>query len=77
MDLLAATGTSIVPIADAHASAAIDAFARYGKGQGHPAQLNMSDCFAYAVAAGHGAAMLYTGHDFAHTDIRPALQTNL
>ena len=71
-DLLAATSTSIVSITGAHADAAIDAFARYGKGQGHPAQLNMGDCFAYAVAAGLGAAILYTGNDFTHTDIRPA-----
>ncbi|WP_204262929.1 type II toxin-antitoxin system VapC family toxin, partial [Methylobacterium sp. BTF04] len=44
------------------------AFTRYGKGQGHPAQLNMGDCFAYAVAKNHRAALLYKGNDFANTD---------
>jgi ribonuclease VapC len=48
------------------------AFARYGKGRGHPAQLNMGDCFAYAVAKTHGAILLFKGEDFGQTDIRSA-----
>jgi len=51
---------------------AIDAFARYGKGQGHPAQLNMGDCFAYACARHFDVPLLYKGEDFAQTDIRSA-----
>lgn len=51
---------------------ALKAFARYGKGQGHPAQLNMGDCFAYAVAKTHNVPLLFTGNDFPHTDITPA-----
>jgi uncharacterized protein with PIN domain len=31
-------------IDEAQARLAADAFQRYGKGQGHPAQLNMGDC---------------------------------
>lgn len=53
--------------------AAAAAFERYGKGRGHPAQLNFGDCMAYAVAKTHGVPLLYKGTDFAFTDIRPAL----
>jgi ribonuclease VapC len=48
---------------------ALVAFVRYGKGQGHPAQLNLGDCFAYAMAKAHGARLLYKGDDFARTDL--------
>jgi ribonuclease VapC len=48
---------------------AIDAFARFGKGRRHAAQLNMGDCFAYACARLYGHPLLFTGTDFAKTDI--------
>jgi ribonuclease VapC len=49
-EFLAAARIDVVPITVSEASVALAAFARYGKGRGHPAQLNMGDCFAYAVA---------------------------
>jgi ribonuclease VapC len=52
---------------------AADAFLLYGKGRGHPAQLNFADCMSYAVAKHLGAPLLYKGSDFAHTDIESAL----
>lgn len=48
---------------------ALDAFARYGKGSGHKAQLNMGDCFTYAVAKSYRVPILYIGNDFVHTDM--------
>jgi ribonuclease VapC len=66
---LAAIEVSDVP-AEAR-FAALDAFARYGKGR-HPAALNFGDCFAYACARRIGAPLLYKGDDFALTDIEPA-----
>jgi uncharacterized protein with PIN domain len=45
------------------------AFSRYGKGPGHPAQLNLGDCFAYAVAKNHRTALLFKDEDFDKTDI--------
>lgn len=48
---------------------AISAMARYGKGRGHPAQLNFGDCFSYACAKAAGVPLLYVGRDFAHTDL--------
>lgn len=59
----------LVPITTDDAGRALDAFARYGKGTGHPARLNMGDCFAYAVARNHGVPLLYKGEDFALTDL--------
>jgi ribonuclease VapC len=48
---------------------ALGAFERYGKGTGHPARLNMGDCFAYAMAKQAGVPLLYKGDDFALTDL--------
>ena len=49
--------------------AAPDASEHYGKGRGHPAQLNMGDCFARACARHWGVPLLYEGGDFAWTDM--------
>jgi ribonuclease VapC len=48
---------------------ALEAFARYGKGRGHPARLNLGDCFAYAMAKRYGVPLLYKGDDFSQTDL--------
>ena len=61
-----------VTIGPAEAKAALAAFTRYGRGRGHPAQLNLGDCFAYAVARNQGIPLLFKGNDFASTDIEPA-----
>lgn len=66
----------IVPFDRQLSEAAFDAFRRYGKGQGGPAQLNIVDCAAYAVARARGLPLLFKGGDFAATDIRPALTRN-
>ena len=63
-----------MPITDAEAETALVAFSRYGKGRGHPAQLNLGDCFAYAVAKNHRTALLFKGADFDKTDIPVALR---
>jgi ribonuclease VapC len=52
---------------------AYTAYAKFGRGSGHPAKLNMADCAAYALAKSLDLPLLYKGGDFAHTDIRPAL----
>ena len=57
----------IVPFTDV----AVEAFLRFGRGR-HPAGLNFGDCMAYAVAAVAGLPLLYTGNDFARTDIPSA-----
>jgi ribonuclease VapC len=52
---------------------AFDAFRRFGKGQGHPAQLNLVDCAVYALAKVRAQPLLFKGDDFARTDIPSAL----
>jgi ribonuclease VapC len=61
-------GTSVIPFGERHWPAALDAFARFGKGR-HPAALNLGDCMAYAVAKLSGEPLLCTGDDFARTDL--------
>ena len=59
----------LLAVAPADGDAALEAFARYGKGRNHPAQLNPGDCFAYAMAKNCGVPLLFKGDDFAKTDI--------
>ena len=62
----------IEPVTVEQAKLARQAYRDYGKGSGHPAQLNFGDCFSYALARDKREPMLYTGDDFVHTDIRSA-----
>lgn len=73
-EFLTAARVRTVAITGKEAEVALDAFARYGKGRGHPAQLNMGDCFAYAAAKNYRAVLLFKGKDFSKTDIRPAIR---
>lgn len=71
--LLEAYRVEIVPVDREQADAAHQAFLRYGKGNGHRAQLNFGDLFAYALAKTRGVPLLFKGEDFAATDIASAL----
>ena len=71
-DFLRAAGVAVQPIQPETAHVALEAFARYGKGRGHPARLNLGDCFIYAQAKVGGASLLYKGEDFSKTDIESA-----
>ncbi|MDR2000779.1 MAG: type II toxin-antitoxin system VapC family toxin [Zoogloeaceae bacterium] len=62
-------GITLVPLDAKTASLAVKAFADYGKGRGHPAQLNLADCFSYACAKALEIPLLYKGKDFSHTDL--------
>ena len=65
-------GIDVVALPPEVGPLAIDAFARFGKGQRHAAQLNMGDCFAYACARHYGQQLLFKGSDFSKTDIDQA-----
>ncbi|TPM21336.1 type II toxin-antitoxin system VapC family toxin [Mesorhizobium sp. B2-3-6] len=65
---------TIVDLSAEHAQAGIKAYGLYGRGSGHPAKLNMGDCFAYALAKTRNLPLLFKGDDFIHTDIEPALR---
>jgi ribonuclease VapC len=72
-ELLEKAGIAVVPFDDEMATEAFDAFRRFGKGQGHPAQLNLVDCAVYALAKVRAQPLLFKGDDFARTDIPSAL----
>lgn len=65
-------GAVVAPFNEEHRHAAAQAFIRYGKGR-HPAALNYGDCMTYATAEVAGHPLLFTGEDFAQTDIPSAL----
>lgn len=56
----------------AQARTAREAYRDFGKGSGHPARLNLGDCFSYALAAETDQPLLFKGEDLVHTDIRRA-----
>jgi ribonuclease VapC len=61
----------LIPFGHGHWRAAQSAFVRFGKSR-HPAALNSGDCMSYATASVAGEPLLFTGDDFAMTDIPPA-----
>ncbi|MFN3399865.1 MAG: type II toxin-antitoxin system VapC family toxin [Ferrovibrio sp.] len=71
-DFVARHKIVIEPVTETQARIAREAYRDFGKGSGHPAQLNFGDCFAYALAKDLGEPLLFKGDDFRHTDVRPA-----
>jgi ribonuclease VapC len=71
--LIVAYGIEIVPTGRPDADAAHVANISYGKGSGHPAQLNFGDLFSYALAKVRDVPLLFKGDDFGKTDIASAL----
>ncbi len=71
--LLARAFIICIPMDEAIARIAADAFVRYGRGTGHPAALNFGDCISYATAKHLDCPLLFKGDDFRHTDVKVAL----
>ncbi len=67
---LGEASVAVTAIEPGHVYLAIEAFARFGKGRGHAAQLNLADCMSYACAKSRGVPLLYKGNDFARTDLK-------
>lgn len=61
----------VVAFNEEHLDSATVAFLRFGRGR-HPAGLNFGDCMSYAIASVAGLPLLFTGEDFAQTDIARA-----
>lgn len=70
-DLVRELGITVVPFGEAEWQAALQAYARFGRGR-HKAALNFGDCLAYATAAVAGDTLLFVGDDFTRTDIPAA-----
>jgi ribonuclease VapC len=73
-DLLRTANLTIEPVTEAQARIAREAYRDFGKGSGHPAQLNFGDCFAYALAKVTGEPLLFKGNHFRQTDIASAIE---
>jgi ribonuclease VapC len=66
---LAASAITIEAVTPVQARIARDAYRDFGKGSGHPAQLNFGDCLSYALAKETDEPILFKGADFSHTDL--------
>lgn len=73
-DLLRTIEPEVEAFTAEHAAIARQAHHNFGRGSGHPARLNLGDCFSYALAKATGEPLLFKGDDFGHTDIRSALE---
>ena len=67
-ELLLQLEIEVAPLPLKQADLARLAYLRYGKGQGHKAQLNYSDVMAYALAKDYGEPLAFVGNDFEQTD---------
>ncbi len=72
-ELMREAGIVIEVVTQEQARIAREAYRDFGKGSGHPAQLNFGDVFAYALAKSCGEELLFKGGDFVHTDVAKAL----
>jgi len=68
-ELIVQTEIMAEPVTLEQANIARAAYRDFGRGSGHPAQLNFGDCFAYALAKSMREPLLFKGDDFAHTDV--------
>ena len=58
----------VISFGEQHWREAGRAFVHYGKGR-HRAALNLGDCMTYAIVRLAGESLMYTGDDFAETDL--------
>jgi ribonuclease VapC len=69
---LSETGIDLVPVDVSQGRLALRRIV-HGRGMGHGGALNFGDAFSYALAKSLDAPLLFIGHDFAATDITPAV----
>lgn len=67
--LLLELNLELTPLSVEQGRLAREAYLRYGKGQGHRAQLNYGDVMTYALAKDRGETLAFVGDDFNHTDL--------
>ena len=71
--LVRSTKIDIIDFPTEAAHVAVEAFLKYGKGQGHKAQLNFGDCISYAMSKTEMMPLLFKGEDFTLTDVDCAI----
>ena len=67
--LFAELGAANLDMTEGIGTGAVSAAGTYGRAVGHPAGLNLGDCFAYACAKEARVGLLYKGEDFEGTDL--------
>jgi ribonuclease VapC len=72
-ELIERFNIEIEPVTAEQAHIARAAYRDYGRGSGHPANLNFGDCFSYALARAKRETILFKGANFIHTDLRSAV----
>lgn len=72
-EMIRSFGIEIAPVSVELGQIARQAHKDFGRGSGHPARLNLGDCFAYALAKFRGEPLLFKGNDFGQTDLKAAL----
>jgi ribonuclease VapC len=72
-NLMRQTRIEIADFSVTAAQPAVMAFKKYGKGQGHQAQLNFGDCISYAMSKTEFMPLLFNGDDFRLTNVECAL----
>jgi ribonuclease VapC len=68
-ELLRSPSFEVIAVDANTAEIASRAYVSFGKGSGHPAQLNFGDVFSYALAKSRNLPLLFKGADFIHTDV--------
>jgi ribonuclease VapC len=71
-EMLARFNIVFEPVTVEQAKMARQAYRDFGKGSGHPANLDFGDCFSYALARDKREPMLWKGEDFGHTGLQAA-----
>lgn len=71
-ELVESLGLALEPVTIAQVQIARAANRDFGKGMGHPAQLNFGDCLSYALAKTARAPLLFKGNGFSKTDLLSA-----
>jgi ribonuclease VapC len=69
-DFLRLPSFETVAVDELTANIASRAYISFGKGSGHPAQLNFGDVFSYALAKSRSIPLLFKGNDFSQTDVQ-------
>jgi ribonuclease VapC len=71
-ELLREAQIAIEPVTAEQVKIAREAYRDFGRGSGHPAGLDLGDCFAYALAKTTGGPLLFKGDNFKHCDVKAA-----
>ena len=71
-ELIERAEVEVAAVTPQHARLAREAYRQFGRGSGHPAKLNLGDCFAYALAVATSEPILAKGDEFLKAGLKLA-----